>query len=96
MPSQIGTGQETPSNTETTHKGPPFDVRPSAPALRFRPCIATMSIGHPTKHSLLTKLRAAARGGFEGIELYQDDLAAFASNARLRSRNCRCFRWRGS
>lgn len=38
-----------------------------------------MSIGHPTKHSLLTKLRAAARAGFEGIELYWDDLATLVS-----------------
>lgn len=79
MPSQIGTGQEAPSNTEATLQDPSLDVQPPTRAPRFRPCIATMSIGHPTKHSLLTKLRAAAHAGFEGIELYWDDLAALAS-----------------
>ena len=76
MPSQNKIASEPPSDTEATRQDP-LDVQPTTP--HFRPCIATMSIGHPTNHSLVTKLRAAALAGFEGIELYWDDLAAFAS-----------------
>lgn len=38
-----------------------------------------MSLGHPTKHNLVTKLTAASTAGFEGVELFWDDLAAFAA-----------------
>lgn len=78
MPSQISTGTEVPA-TDLPCQEATLHVQPPSPPPRFRPCIATMSIGHPTKHSLITKLRAAAHAGFEGIELYWDDLAAFAS-----------------
>lgn len=38
-----------------------------------------MSLGHPVRHNLITKLTAASRAGFEGIELYWDDLTAFTA-----------------
>jgi len=43
----------------------------------FRPSVATMSLGSPS-HCLRTKLQFAAEAGFEGIEMYWDDLVAFA------------------
>ena len=46
----------------------------------FRPAIATMSLGKPGLHSLETKLRAASAMGFQGIELFWDDLEAFAQD----------------
>ncbi|RHZ65513.1 sugar phosphate isomerase/epimerase family protein [Aspergillus thermomutatus] len=39
-----------------------------------RPGIASMSLGRPYVHDLPSKLRAAAAYGFEGIELFYDDL----------------------
>jgi 4-hydroxyphenylpyruvate dioxygenase len=44
---------------------------------RFRPSVATMSLGSPN-HCLRLKLELAAAAGFEGIEMYWDDLAAHA------------------
>jgi 4-hydroxyphenylpyruvate dioxygenase len=46
-------------------------------ANRFRPSVATMSLGSPA-HSLTLKLNLAAGYGFEGIEMYWDDLVAHA------------------
>lgn len=43
-----------------------------------RPGIASMSLGHPSVHDLPSKLNAAAAYGFEGIELFYDDLARLA------------------
>ncbi|KAI9924880.1 hypothetical protein ASPWEDRAFT_27989 [Aspergillus wentii DTO 134E9] len=43
-----------------------------------RPGIASMSLGRPWIHDLPGKLHQAARYGFEGIELFFDDLDCFA------------------
>jgi 4-hydroxyphenylpyruvate dioxygenase len=40
---------------------------------RFKPCIATMSLGSPS-HDLTHKIQVASVHGFRGIELYWDDL----------------------
>jgi 4-hydroxyphenylpyruvate dioxygenase len=44
------------------------------PLFKFRPCIATMSLGSSDIHDLTHKIVSAAREGFRGIELYWDDL----------------------
>ncbi|GAK62690.1 aP endonuclease, family 2 [Moesziomyces antarcticus] len=47
--------------------------------------IFTHSVGaNVAGHSLLSKLRAIADAGFDGIELFQDDLDAFASSDEFR------------
>ncbi|CAM1506553.1 Fc.00g061940.m01.CDS01 [Cosmosporella sp. VM-42] len=51
----------------------------------FRPAIATMSLGKPGVHCLDMKLRAASEKGFQGVELYWDDLEAFAKVAAVTS-----------
>lgn len=82
MPSQISLahGPATPDREYLSEEPPPSVQLPGrSPAPCFRPCIATMSLGHPVKHNLITKLTAAARAGFEGIELYWDDLNAFTA-----------------
>ncbi|PGG98645.1 hypothetical protein AJ79_08800 [Helicocarpus griseus UAMH5409] len=43
-----------------------------------RPAIASMSIGRPGIHSLPEKLRQAANYGFQGIELFYEDLEYLA------------------
>jgi len=43
----------------------------------YRPAVATMSLGS-ADHNLESKLYIAARTGFEGIELYWDDLTKYA------------------
>lgn len=82
MPAQINleSGATTPDR-EYPPGGPSPSVKlPYQPqASCFRPCIATMSLGHPVQHNLITKLTAASRVGFEGIELYWDDLSAFTA-----------------
>ncbi|SJX60003.1 related to dehydroshikimate dehydratase [Sporisorium reilianum f. sp. reilianum] len=54
----------------------------SAPYTRSHPySIFTHSVGaNVAGHSLLSKLRAIAQAGFDGIELFQDDLDAFAAS----------------
>lgn len=43
--------------------------------------IFTASVGfHSAGHSLPSKLRAIAKAGFEGVEIFQDDLDAFAES----------------
>lgn len=59
---------------------PPRSLSLACPQ-RFKPCIATMSLGHPIKHSLPTKLRYASRAGFQGVEIYWDDLISFAARS---------------
>lgn len=44
----------------------------------FLPSIATMSLGKPGVHSLTKKLEAASLSGFQGVELFWDDLEAYA------------------
>ncbi|GAC93963.1 4-hydroxyphenylpyruvate dioxygenase [Pseudozyma hubeiensis SY62] len=47
--------------------------------------IFTHSVGaNAAGHSLLAKIRAIARAGFDGIELFQDDLDAFAASDEFR------------
>ncbi|SPO19681.1 related to dehydroshikimate dehydratase [Ustilago trichophora] len=47
--------------------------------------IFTHSVGaNIAGHSLLSKLRAVAEAGFDGIELFQDDLDAFATSEEFR------------
>ncbi|KAL2006074.1 hypothetical protein VTN00DRAFT_9728 [Thermoascus crustaceus] len=43
-----------------------------------RPAIASMSLGRPGIHSLTDKLEEAAKHGFEGIELFYEDLEHLA------------------
>jgi 4-hydroxyphenylpyruvate dioxygenase len=47
----------------------------------FKPCIGTMSLGGPSDHplGLVTKLLKASQVGFNGIELFWDDFAAFCA-----------------
>lgn len=45
-----------------------------------RPGIASMSLGHPAVHDLISKLHAAAAYGFQGIELFYEDLARLAAS----------------
>lgn len=44
-----------------------------------RPAIASMSLGRPWVHDLPGKLMQAAAHGFEGIELFYDDLDCYAT-----------------
>lgn len=44
----------------------------------LRPAIATMSLGKAGTHSLMSKLEAAAAKGFEGVEMFWDDLVAYS------------------
>lgn len=53
--------------------------------LRWKPAIATVSLGAASLHSLPAKIDAAARNGKQGLELFHDDLAQFAKT--LRSQN---------
>ncbi|KAJ9477186.1 4-hydroxyphenylpyruvate dioxygenase [Pseudozyma hubeiensis] len=47
--------------------------------------IFTHSVGaNASGHSLLAKIRAISRAGFDGIELFQDDLDAFAASDEFR------------
>lgn len=59
----------------------------SEPYTRPRPySIFTHSVGaNLAGHSLLSKLRAIASAGFDGIELFQDDLDAFAASDEFRA-----------
>lgn len=59
----------------------------AAPYTRPHPySIFTHSVGaNLAGHSLLSKLRAIAQAGFDGIELFQDDLDAFAVSHEFRS-----------
>ncbi|PWZ03017.1 xylose isomerase-like protein [Testicularia cyperi] len=55
------------------------------PARKYPYSIFTHSVGaNVAGHSLLAKLRAVADAGFDGIELFQDDLDAFAQSEEFR------------
>lgn len=45
-----------------------------------RPAIASMSLGRAWAHHLPEKLKQASEAGFEGIEIFYEDLEYFASN----------------
>jgi 4-hydroxyphenylpyruvate dioxygenase len=45
--------------------------------------IATLSLGHFTKHSLRTRLRAASAAGFDVIDLFDEDWAAYLAESGL-------------
>ncbi|KAL1963038.1 hypothetical protein VTN77DRAFT_8786 [Rasamsonia byssochlamydoides] len=49
----------------------------------LRPAIASMSLGQPGIHDLPGKLRQASRYGFEGIEIFFEDLETFARTSRI-------------
>lgn len=57
--------------------------RDKTPKKIYRPAIATMSLGKPGLHSLVFKLRAASVKGFQGVELYWDDLMAHTQELSL-------------
>ncbi|EST09635.1 Xylose isomerase-like, TIM barrel domain protein [Kalmanozyma brasiliensis GHG001] len=63
----------------------------SEPYTRPHPySIFTHSVGATLAgHSLLSKLRAIASAGFDGIELFQDDLDAFAASDEFRALQAR-------
>ncbi|KAL1977874.1 hypothetical protein VTN31DRAFT_733 [Thermomyces dupontii] len=46
--------------------------------MRCKPAITTVSLGQAGLHDIQDKLREVARNGFEAIELFYDDLEAFA------------------
>ena len=50
--------------------------------LRFKPAIATVSLGAASLHSITSKIEAAAQNGQEGLELFHDDLSEFAKTLR--------------
>jgi 4-hydroxyphenylpyruvate dioxygenase len=54
---------------------------------RFLPSIATMSLGKAGLHSLPKKLEVAASTGFQGVELFWDDLEAYASSLHAEYEN---------
>ncbi|KAJ5467866.1 hypothetical protein N7475_005618 [Penicillium sp. IBT 31633x] len=49
---------------------------------RWKPAIATVSLGVAELHPIATKLDAAARYGQQGVELFHDDLAQLAKTLR--------------
>ncbi|CAL5873884.1 uncharacterized protein PFLUO_LOCUS8167 [Penicillium psychrofluorescens] len=49
---------------------------------RWRPAIATVSLGAAHLHPLKAKINAAAKNGQQGLELFYDDLAQFAKALR--------------
>ncbi|KAJ5102502.1 hypothetical protein N7532_003031 [Penicillium argentinense] len=55
---------------------------PSDSAARWRPAIATVSLGAAHLHSIATKIDAAAQNGQRGLELFHDDLAQLAKTLR--------------
>ncbi|KAJ5163962.1 uncharacterized protein N7500_005792 [Penicillium coprophilum] len=52
---------------------------------RWRPAIATVSLGAATLHPIVAKLDAAAVNGQQGLELFHDDLAELAKNIRAQA-----------
>lgn len=46
--------------------------------MRIRPAITSLSLGRASVHELPSKLQQAASHGFEGIELFYEDLEYFA------------------
>ncbi|KAF7564084.1 hypothetical protein G7046_g18 [Stylonectria norvegica] len=75
---------ETPTSTPPSTPPSKSASSPSSPAgntpscKAYRPSIATMSLGQPGIHPLDKKLAAAAARGFQGVEIYWDDLVAHA------------------
>ncbi|KAJ6088659.1 hypothetical protein N7486_009920 [Penicillium sp. IBT 16267x] len=57
----------------------------SNPELRWKPAIATISLGAANLHSITAKINAAADNGQEGIELFHDDLAQLAQSLRAQT-----------
>ena len=55
---------------------------PTEPELRWKPAIATVSLGSAAHHPIATKIDAAAKHGQEGLELFHDDLASLAQTLR--------------
>ncbi|CAG8126218.1 unnamed protein product [Penicillium olsonii] len=50
---------------------------------RWKPAIATVSLGAAQLHPIVSKLDAAALNGQQGLELFHDDLAQLAQTLRL-------------
>ncbi|KAJ5094775.1 hypothetical protein N7456_010636 [Penicillium angulare] len=55
---------------------------PTEAELRWKPAIATVSLGAAHLHSITAKIEAAAQNGQEGLELFHDDLAQLALTLR--------------
>lgn len=49
---------------------------------RWKPAIATVSLGAASLHSITAKIDAAANNGQQGLELFHDDLAQLAKTLR--------------
>ncbi|KAJ5668680.1 hypothetical protein N7462_009750 [Penicillium macrosclerotiorum] len=62
---------------------------PTPPSLegdsRWSPAIATVSLGAAHLHPITAKIKAAARNGQRGLELFHDDLAEFAKMLRCQT-----------
>lgn len=52
---------------------------------RWKPAIATVSLGAAHLHPLVAKIDAAAKNGQQGLELFHDDLAQFAKTLRCQT-----------
>ncbi|CAI7640593.1 unnamed protein product [Penicillium manginii] len=59
---------------------------PAEDAIRWKPAVATVSLGVANLHSITAKIDAAAKHGQKGLELFHDDLAQLAKT--LRSHDC--------
>lgn len=55
---------------------------PTEYAARWKPAIATVSLGAADLHSIAAKIDAAANNGQQGLELFHDDLAQLAKTLR--------------
>ncbi|KAI5455846.1 xylose isomerase-like protein [Mariannaea sp. PMI_226] len=55
--------------------------RSSNSTRKYLPAIATMSLGNTIHHHLETKLEAASKVGFQGIELFWDDLMSYTERS---------------
>lgn len=68
------------NNGSTSEDGDASSLNSSwAQQKEYLPAIATMSLGKAGVHSLDAKLEAAASMGFQGIELFWDDLQAYTA-----------------
>ncbi|KAJ5731730.1 uncharacterized protein N7483_006238 [Penicillium malachiteum] len=58
---------------------------PTETEIRWKPAIATVSLGAAHLHSIHTKIEAAVQNGQEGLELFHDDLAQLAQTLRYQA-----------